>query len=268
MGNGHAPTSTRVIGACAVLFFASLVLSSYSSKHPETAQYGSQIVSSIVAPVEAVFGSVERALFSAWDKYVNLVNVKRENQLLKKRINALEAQNSRLLEFKHENERLRAIVGMKESFSLKGVVANVIGYDPSKWVRSVTVDKGTLSGIQRGMPVVDGKGVVGHVTAVSRNSSRVLLVIDHASAIDAIVQRNRARGVVEGVGRGKAKMSYVLSSEDIKIGDRIITSGAGGMYPKGLLIGVVVDVARDSRRLFQKIIVAPAVNFSKLENVM
>ncbi len=158
-------------------------------------------------------------------------------------------------------------MGLVQELKIEGIAANVIGYDPSNWVKSVTIDKGFINGIRKGMSVIEGKGVVGHVISTSRTSSRVLLVSDHASSIDAVIQRTRARGIVEGSGGRLARLSYLIEKEDVKIGDRIIASGLDGIYPKGLFIGVVTNVDPPARRLFHRIQVQPAVDFLKLENI-
>ncbi len=261
----HSPA--RTIGYSVALFFAGLLLSSFSSKHPSVANAGHMLVSEIVTPVQDLIGFVERSTQSVWEGYFALVGVRTENEELKGRLAALEAENSRLLEFESENLRLRKLMGLTEELSLEGVAANVIGYDPSTWVKAVTIDRGSDSGIAVGQSVVEGKGVVGHVVKVSRTSSKVLLLSDHASSVDSIVQRTRARGVVEGSGVRLAKMNYVLEREDVKIGDRVITSGFDGIFPKGLFVGVVSDVDPPARRLFRRIEIEPAADFAKLENV-
>ena len=180
---------------------------------------------------------------------------------------ALEAENSRLLEYEGENERLRVLMQLANESKVEGVAANIIGYDPSNWVQSITIDKGFEDGVNRGMSVIEGKGVVGHVISSSRKSARVLLVSDHASAIDSIIQRTRSRGILEGLGGRLARLNYVLEKEDVEIGDRIITSGLDGIYPKGLFLGIVSDIDPPARRLFHRIEIQPAVEFLKLENV-
>lgn len=261
----HSPA--KIIGYSVALFFLGLLLSSFSSKHPTVANAGHILVSEIVTPVQDLIGFANRSVQSVWDGYFALVGVRTDNVELRERLSALEAENSRLLEFESENQRLRKLMGLTEELSLQGVAANVIGYDPSTWVKAITLDKGSDSGIAEGQSVVEGKGVVGHVIKVSRNSSKVLLLSDHASSVDSIVQRTRARGVVEGSGVRLARMNYVLEREDVKIGDRVITSGFDGIFPKGLFVGVVSDVDPPARRLFRRIEIEPAADFAKLENV-
>jgi len=185
------------------------------------------------------------------------------------RLNALEAKNSKLVELDGENQRLRGLLSVVESTSHTGIAAKVIGRDPTNWNQSLTVDTGRDQLVKIGYPVLEQNGVVGQVVAVGGSSSRVLLITDPASGVDAIVQGSRARGVVQGTGEG-CHLEYVLSEDEVKIGDRIITSGMDGIFPKGLLIGVVSDVgpARKGGSMFQSITVQPTVNMNRLENLL
>jgi len=249
------------------LFFLGLLLSAFSSKHPEMAELGHRVISEVVTPIQSLVGFADRSTSHIWTSYVSLVGVKQENDELKNRLVTLEAENSRLLEFESENVRLRKLMSLSTDLEIHGVVANVIGYDPSTWVKSISIDKGTEDGVVKGQSVIEGKGVVGQIINSSRHSAKILLLNDHASAVDAIIQRTRARGVIEGSGVSLARMNYVLEREDVRIGDRVITSGFDQVFPKGLFIGVVSDVDPPSRRLFRRIEVEPAVDFLKLENV-
>lgn len=260
--------NTRIAGSCFVLFCVSLFLASYSAKNKEIATVGNTIVSEFTTPVQNASLGLHNSFSGVWDSYLALVGVQQENEKLHQRLQALEAENSRLLEFQSENKRLRGLLGIIESAELKGIAASVIGSNPSPWVQSLTLDVGTSNGVQRGMAVIEAQGVVGKIINASRNSSEVLLITDHASGVDAIIQRTRARGVIEGSGRRLCRLRYVLKEEELRIGDRIISSGADGIFPKGLLIGVVSELDREKRGLFQALEVAPTVDFSRLENVL
>jgi rod shape-determining protein MreC len=131
----------------------------------------------------------------------------------------------------------------------------------------LTIDKGSRSGLRDGLPVVAARGVVGRIIKTAPNSSRVLLVTDASSNIAALVQRNRSRGVLQGSG-AKLILKYTLREADIATGDLLVTSGMGGVFPKGLSLGTVEIVERDELSLFQRIQVVPVVDFSHLEEVM
>jgi len=261
-------SSARLIGHSLLLFFAGLLLGSISSKHPVVARGGQSLVATIASPIQSGMGAVANGVEGLWDQYINLFGLVHENKQLKERLLALETENSKLLEFGAENERLKRILSLKEAAPIEGVTANVIGFDPTSWMKGIVIDKGSNQGLAKGQSVVDGKGVVGHISSVSGSSARVILMNDHASAVDAIIQRTRARGVVAGNGSRTTEMNYVLEREDVKIGDRVITSGFDGIFPKGLFVGVVTEVDPPSRKLFRRIEIEPASDLSKLESVL
>ncbi len=259
----------RIGGISLLLFCFSLFLTSYSSKNPAVAGVGSAVVQQILHPFQVVTRSVYSSVAGIWYGYVALVHTERDNKQFKARLESLEAQNARLQELSHENDRLRGLMKMSSENNVPvSVVANVIGYDASNWVKSISIDKGSSDGVQRGQPVIGAAGVVGQVIAAAPKSSRVLLLTDHASGVDAIIQSSRARGVVEGLGGSVCRWRFVLAADEVKIGDKVITSGADGIYPKGLLLGVVSDVDENSKGLFQSVEIDPAEDFLKLETVL
>lgn len=264
-------TVTRSRGKIAsislVLFVLSLFLTAYSAHNPWTATIGATAASFIMRPFELLHSSVSGGVAGVWKGYFALVDVRRENETLKQRLQALEAQNSRLMESESESERLRTLLDFTRDYGVRGIAARVIGRNPSSWVHTVTIDVGREEGITEGMPVIQGDGVVGQVTGVGQGSSRVLLVSDPASGIDVIVQEGRQRGVVEGAGEG-CQLKYLQGDLEIKIGDRVITSGMDGVYPKGLLVGFVSEIDRRAGAMFQSVALRPAASFSNLEEVL
>ena len=200
--------------------------------------------------------------------YIYLVNVAGERSELASRIKALEAQNSRLIEFESENGRLRTLLNFQEETGLSGVAATVIGRDPSNWIRTITIDRGELDGVRPGLPVVDGHAIVGQTTVVSERSAKVLLLTDSRSAIDAIVQSSRSPGIIEGTSFDLLRLRYVLREHEVKVGDRVVASGLDGVYPKGALIGVVTAVSSKPDNIFHAVDVQPSVDVSRMENLL
>ena len=184
------------------------------------------------------------------------------------RIEALEAQNSRLIEFEHENRRLKQLLSFSDHTGFKGVPSTVIGRDPSNWVRTITIDKGSDDGVRPNLAVVDGNALVGQTTVVNRTSSTVRLVTDVTSAVDSIVHGNRTPGIVEGTGQETLRLRYVPKEVAVPTGGRISTAGLGGVYPKGLLVGVVTRTDTQVSGMFQGVEVQPNVDLLRLENVM
>lgn len=268
LGNRAGGGNVRVVACAGFLFFAALFMTAYSARNPEVARSGYETLAEIQRPLQVVNRSLSSGVLGVWEGYVALRGVREENQLLRERVAKLESINSELLEYESENMRLRGLLAMQQSTKLTGKVANVIGYDPSSWQHALTLDKGANDGVMVGMAVLEGNGLVGQVTATSSHTARVLLLTDPLSGVDGIVQESRARGVVEGEGQSLCRWKFVQKDEPVNVGDRVITSGMDAVYPKGLLIGVVLEAAASQADMFQSIKVKPAVDFSKLESVM
>jgi len=166
-----------------------------------------------------------------------------------------------------ENQRLRLLLDFKETQDIDTLPARVIGEDASSWFRTIMIDKGSEHGVTEGMPVVVAEGVVGRVVRSSPRFARVLLITDASSAVASLLQENRARGVCRGQG-DLLIFDFVLRQEEVAVNDRVVTSGMGDVFPKGLVIGHVKSVDSQEYGLFQTIEVKPAVDFSHLEEVL
>ena len=259
----------RVATTAFLLFCASLFLTAHSSRNPEITRYGFMALAELQRPLQLINSNFNSWISGFWEGHINLLDVKEENAALTGRLSELEAQNSTLLEFKHENERLRHLLSLSEATKLKGVAANVIGYDPTVLTKTVIVDKGTIDGVNPEMPVVVGEGIVGQVVAASLKSSRVLLITDPSSAVDALVQGNRVRGLVRGSATGDhCELLYVLREDLLQPKERVIASGMDGIFPKGLLIGEITVVEPKKTGMFQAVQIQPLVNIDKLESVL
>jgi rod shape-determining protein MreC len=215
---------------------------------------------------KAVTFTTEKA-DNIFDHYLNLVNTKKENESLKKKVSELKAQTVRLGELEKENRRLRELLNFKQDISSPMLPSEIIATSPSPWMNTVVVDKGMKDGIQQGMPVVSEKGVVGYVLKTTRYVSTVMFVTHYNCRIDAIVQRTRSHGVVGGLLEGHCRLFNVLRTEDIHKGDLVVTSGFGNRFPRGLLIGIIRKVKKKRFGLFQEAEIIPSVDFSKLEEV-
>jgi len=191
-----------------------------------------------------------------------------ENERLRKQVTELEAERNRLLEAEATTQRLQELLQFRSDLPSGSITASVIGSSASTWFHSLLLDKGSRDGIRKGMAVVSPLGVVGQVVAATSRSSKVLLLTDPSSGVDALVQGSRARGIVSGSLDNGAIMKYVKRSEEVKEGDRLVTSGLDGLYPKGLLIGTVTKVNKKSFGLFQYVEVALAVDPSEIEEVL
>lgn len=222
----------------------------------------------IVAPVQNIFATTIGFADDIWKHYFFLVSVSRENDALRKSLAEAVAQNDACREIVIANERLREYAGLVNESPYQTVAAEVIAMDPSPWYRTLIINKGSDSGVSKGCPVILPGGIVGHVLTASSGYARVLLLIDRNCSVDALVQRTRARGVVEGTSDARCMLNYMPRQEDVRAGDTIISSGFDGIFPKGLSIGYVSKIIRRNTGLFQEIEMVPFVDFDRIEEVM
>jgi rod shape-determining protein MreC len=209
-----------------------------------------------------------KAITGTWHRYIYLVHSEKRNEALQQEINFLSLENQQLREHLHENQRLRALLDFKQHLSYKMLPAEIIGRDPSSWFKTIIINKGHRSGVQPGSGVVSPKGVVGTVIETTPHSSSVLLITDQNSTIDVLIQRTRVRGILEGQTEKSCKVNYVVKNEDIQINDAVITSGLNAVFPAGIFVGSVIETNNNPDGFFRYITVAPAVDFSKITEVL
>jgi rod shape-determining protein MreC len=149
-----------------------------------------------------------------------------------------------------------------------GITASIIAASASSWFKSCLLDKGSTDGIRRGMAVVTPLGALGRVIELFPHTAKVLLITDPNSGVDVIVQRTRARGIVSGSLENGPVMKYVKHSEDVQVGDRLVTSGLDGVFPRGMMVATVTTVRKQTAGLFQQIGVMPAVTLERTEQVL
>ncbi len=220
-----------------------------------------------IAPFQEMLTDSVRSVRGLWKHYFFLVSVAKTNRQLKKDLSLALEKNNRLLETELSNRRLRNLLNFRRTMSEHVLVAEVISKDPCPWFKSIFINKGSADGVRKGLPVVIPEGVTGLVTDVSQLYAKVILIIDRNSAVDALVQRTRARGIIKG-DSDRLVFEYVLRKHDIKKGDRVVSSGLDSVFPKGLRVGSVADVNRNNSGVFQEVIVTPCVDFEKLEEVL
>jgi len=227
----------------------------------------------VLAPVESAVSKVFYSLRQASSFTREIFSVYQENQLLR-------AENERLrrsiidnTEIVAENVRLRALLNyQKTAPQFDFVVATVIARDPGTWTNVIVINRGEKHGLSKGLPVVTHQGLVGDIVEVFATTAKVKLILDPRSAVGGLVQRPESRiaAIVEGNAANPRapRMVNLARDADILKGDKIITSGLGGIYPKGLMIGEVVDVIEDEGGLLKHAVLKPAVDFNRLEEVM
>lgn len=258
----------RVLIAGAVLaVFSAHMIASGTGQH-SLASLPARAVLDVTAPVEAAttrFGNGARLI---WHHYIALVGVERENEQLQGELARLRSDQVKIAELEAENRRLHALLGLKSVLGLKAIGALVIGGDATGLGRTVIIDQGSGNGVRNGMAVLSTNGVVGKVIAVGSQAARVMLINDYNSALEAIDERSRVRGLVTGTLTGKLRLRYVGRSADVRVGDTLITSGQDGIYPGKLLVGTVAGLVREGPGLFLEVDVKPTAHLDRIEEVL
>lgn len=226
----------------------------------------SGLVLDVAVPVQKMVALPFDLARGSWDEYIALVDVKHDNSELRSRLAEMEDENLQLREALVASGRLQQIAEMRHDFETPMLPAELVGLDASTWFRSALLDRGRNHGVHAGMPMISEHGLVGLVTATSRNAARGMLLLDHQAAVDGVVQRSRARGVVRGAG-DHLVFEFVGRDADVAAGDVLITSGLGGVYPKGLRIGRILEVEPGESQLVREAQVEPTVDFGRLEQV-
>lgn len=252
-----------------IVFFAAsltILILPHQPLDPESGSGGAVI--GFVSPFQKIASSSIQFAKDTWRKYFSLVAVSEENQRLKWLLAEATQENHRLSEVDLSNRRLRELLNFREEIPRQVVAAQVVGRDPSPWFQTIIIDKGEIDGVIKTCPVVVAEGIVGQVIDVSDRYAKVLLIIDQDSAVDSLVQRTRARGVIKGNGEGGCSFQYVLRKDDVGVGDIVVSSGQDGVFTKGLRVGQVSEVIRRNAGLFQEVKITSFVDFEKLEEVL
>lgn len=255
----------------AVLLLVPLGVFFAHAKRPSERSRVDRVVLWITHPIEKAVAWGVSGTLNVWNGYVGLRNARQQATDLTRKVNMLELERQQLLAERAEAERLRRLLDFAQSAPARTYVGGrVIGVrlGPAG-LQVVTIDRGAAAGIARSMPVVVPQGVVGRVYGVSQHTADVLLLIDRNSSIAVRVERTRARANVRGSGRPDGcKLDYALRTEDMAEGDQLVTSGTDGVFPRGIPVGKVTQLHRSANGLFQEAVVVPAVDVTRLEEVL
>jgi rod shape-determining protein MreC len=221
-----------------------------------------------MAPVMRVATELTRTVGGVWSGITGAFQLRDQVRFLRRELRERKSEVARLAEIELENERLRKLLAFRPEVETEVVTARVIGADALGLSRSLAIDRGTLDGVRKGAAVLAPEGVVGQVLLAGRHAARVMLITDHNSGVDGIVQRTRARGIVEGALGGGCGLKFVKRTEHLEVGDLVVTSGMDGIFPKGLPIGHIAAIDKRGQSLFQYATVEPTVDFGRLEEVL
>ncbi len=252
--------------ACIVL--ASLLLITVSIRYGKENLFFESVIIRIFSPAQSLITQARTSISGLLDRYFFLTEVSQENNRLLKEVDQLTRRNSYLLETFKQQERIKQLQRANKNGKVKSLAALVIGRDPTQWSKMIFIDKGTDDGIHGNVAVVTDAGIVGHIIHSTATTSKVLLITDSRSAVDSLFQNTRVPGVSAGAGEGLCKIKFVPIDAKLEVGDRVISSGLGGIFPKGWVVGTVVRTVKMNQKLFQDVVVAPSVDFSRLENVL
>ncbi len=232
----------------------------------------SRVVSVLLFPFQGGVSFAVSEITDATTFVTDLATAYEQNEALKKEVEELRKENLEASEYAAENERLRALLGYKQSKTQFDLVpARVIGRENATWTSMIVIDKGNTDGVKDLMPVVTNQGLVGHIVEAGPISSKVQLILDPRSSVGAIVQRpeSRVMGIVEGdiANAQMPKMVNIPMVADVVEGDMIITSGFGGVYPKGIIVGKVTELKNAPGGLLKYAVIDTSVDFQRLEEV-
>ena len=258
---------TALIFAGILLITVNIIFLTITIRRPASFGLG-RVMIAFAAPFQDLTSRAVKGVRETWRNYFSLVSVAEENQRLKQLLGKAAEDGILQRELDLENIRLRDLLAFQRSLPNPAIAARIIAKDPSAWFNTVIIDKGAADGLHKGLPAVTSRGIAGQVVEVSAHQSKLMLIIDRNSAVDALVQRTRSRGIVKGAERDECYLDYVMHEDDMRVGDGVVSSGFDGVYPKGLLIGTVAAINFQGSDFFKEVRVTPSVNFDTLEEVL
>ena len=257
--------------ALIVVFISVFCCVFFAARGEFSPKASSGIAMMIISPFQRAFSWAGSQLAFIKNSVRELSQLHEQNKLLRQEVELLRAQNLTASEYASENQRLRNLLGYKQAavqFDL--VAASVIGRESSSWSSVIVINRGTLDGVANNMAVVTEMGLVGHVMEAGVNSSKVQLLIDPRSSVGALIQRpeSRVAGIVEGdiKNPGCPRMVNIPKDSDVKVEDMVVTSGFGGVYPKGLVVGKIIEIRNEEGGLLKYGVIDTSVDFQKFPN--
>ncbi|MBI4637362.1 MAG: rod shape-determining protein MreC [Candidatus Rokubacteria bacterium] len=257
----------RRLALLTTVVFVCLVLLTLQTRGGATG--AADVLALVTTPVQAGLARVNRAAFGLWSTYLDWKNVRAENRRLRDEAEQLRIDSLRVGETVEENRRLRRLLGFRERLPLATLPGEVIGREWGGWVRSLTVNRGRGDNVMRLTAVISPEGLIGRVVDVRLGASVVQVLTDPASTVGAHLVRTRTPGIVEGEPRGTIRLKYMArDGSGIQVGDLVVTSGVGGLFPRGIPIGRVRAIDDRGSALFSYAALAPVVDLGKVEHVL
>ncbi len=268
MGFHSAARHSRTGLSALVLGVLALLLMGADSHFAWTRYVRGSILTALY-PIQRVAGTPFQLAETLQQEVQRHIRVYQENERLRQRVQRLRLQTQELQALHRENRRLRELLNEAERLDRQVAAAQVIAESPDPFHHTLTVTRGGSHGSYTGQPVINADGIVGQVTATSPLTSQIILITDPNSAIPVLVRDSRVRGILTGTGdRDLLKLRYVPNSSNVSVGDVLVTSGMGQVFPKGLKAGRVDQVVREPHSPFLEVTARPTVPVSKLEDVL
>lgn len=220
------------------------------------------------APVQRLVTAGQEQVGGFFRHYALNISASKKNQELKQQIDELQGTLFSLQEMEKENLRLKQLLEFGEDIPGKKVMAQIVAWDASSDFKTLRINKGQRDGLLLQSTVVTSEGLVGYVYRLTNHFADVLTILDPNNRTDVVIQRTRSQGIMEGYGGSRGLMKYVNRTEPIILGDEVVTSGLGHVYPKGIRVGQVSRIERESYGITQYVEVKPSVDFGRLEEVM
>ncbi len=243
------------------------LLSINMQRNPDEQPWYLQATSFVASRIQGTFMSFSQGVRGTTGLYLNLIDIKKNNRELQQTNSELRAQLGVLEEVRRENERLSNLLNFRSRSRMEMVSARVIGRDAVADFEGLLINRGTEHGLKQGLAVITPDGVVGYVARADSRNSSVRVLTDRYAVIDAVVQRTRARGIVEGKSRTACRLRYIERAVDVAVGDLVVTTGVANLFPPGFPIGRVTNVEETKYGVSQKVDVEPLVHPSSLEEV-
>lgn len=257
----------RPLALLAAVVLAQVLLLAFQIKREHDVRLVRYWAATILTPVERVGTWAFSSVGGVWSGYIGLRHTHAENQRLQGEVDRLQLRNRELESQAAEAQRLAVLLNFHESHGETPMLAaQVIGASADPSSHTLFINRGERDHVRRNLPVITPDGVVGKIVEVFPSSSQVLLINDRESGVGALIASSRTHGVVKGIGDPEPRMDYVVNDEKVQPGDSILSSGDDRIFPKGLLIGTVTDVAPGTP--FQVIRVKPATRLDRLEDVI
>lgn len=253
----------------AALLLSQVVLMSTNARRPDNEQsvLRTWLVTAF-APIVHVADSVLSSVKGTGAGYIDVKHAREENIELREKVDQLTAERNQALERAATLDLIRTQLALPTRPSYRELAANVISRDASLWFRRLTIDLGTLNGVKRDMPVTAAGGIVGRVISVGPNFAMVQVITDKHAGVGAMLQTSRAMGEVHGREDDRCELRSISSSENVEVGESIVTTGLDRIYPKGLLVGTVERIEPDPSGPWHKIIVKPAAPVDRVEHLL